>query len=151
MDDVEEFRSRVEAAVADGDLAVTTLLLAPVIEEHGAARVAAALAALLREAEAGRPRAASGVTPAPDRATRPAWTKIFVNIGKKDGAGPGDLVGAITGETGAVAAQIGRIDVRPTFTLIDVDSLVVDDVIRGLSGSRIKGRDVRARRDRGRP
>ncbi len=170
MDDVAAFRTRVAAALEQQDLAAGALLLAPLIQEHGAARVAAALAGLLRTADRPAPAtgaretapgdAAPGDAPPGDtaaappdrsarRATRPTWTKVFVGVGKRDGAGPGDLVGAITGETSVAGGQIGRIDIRQNFTLVDVDSLAADAVVRGLDGSRIKGRQVVARLDRG--
>ena len=165
MDDVAAFRARVADALEQQDLAAGTLLLAPLIQEHGAARVAAALAGLLRAADrpapaAGARETAPGDAPPGDtaaappdrsarRATRPTWTKVFVGVGKRDGAGPGDLVGAITGETSVAGGQIGRIDIRQNFTLVDVDSLAADAVVRGLDGSRIKGRQVVARLDRG--
>lgn len=172
MDDVAAFRARVSTALEEQDLASGALLLAPLLEEHGSARVAAALAGLLRAADrpvpagggaasghaapADRPpgdRTTGGTADAPTdasarRATRPTWTKVFVGVGKRDGAGPGDLVGAITGETSAAGGQIGRIDIRQNFTLVDIDSLIADAVVRGLDGSRIKGRQVVARLDR---
>lgn len=170
MDDVAAFRARVSDALEQQDLASGALLLAPLLEEHGAARVAAALAGLLRAADRSAPpvgeaapgQSARGDAPPRDaaaaptdasarRATRPTWTKVFVGVGKRDGAGPGDLVGAITGETSAAGGQIGRIDIRQNFTLVDIDSLVADAVVRGLDGSRIKGRQVVARLDRGAP
>jgi len=96
-----------------------------------------------------RPEAAA-TDSAAKRVTRPTWTRVFVGVGKRDGAAPGDLLGAITGETAVAGGQIGRIDIRQGYTLVDVDSLVVDDVVRGLDGSRIKGRQVVARLDRDR-
>lgn len=168
MDDVAAFRARVSAALEEQDLASGALLLAPLLQEHGSARVAAALAGLLRAADRPVPagggaasghaapaeRTPGGTADAPTdasarRATRPTWTKVFVGVGKRDGAGPGDLVGAITGETSAAGGQIGRIDIRQNFTLVDIDSLIADAVVRGLDGSRIKGRQVVARLDRG--
>ncbi|MDE2663199.1 MAG: DbpA RNA binding domain-containing protein [Gemmatimonadota bacterium] len=163
MDDVAAFRARVADALEQQDLASGALLLAPLIREHGAARVAAALAGLLRAADrpaTGAREAAPADAPPGDaatappdrsarRATRPTWTKVFVGVGKRDGAGPGDLVGAITGETSVAGGQIGRIDIRQNFTLVDIDSLAADAVVRGLDGSRIKGRQVVARLDRG--
>ncbi len=168
LDDVAAFRARVSAALEEQDLASGALLLAPLLEEHGAPRVAAAVAGLLRAADRSAPpageaapgQAARSDAPTRDaagaptdasarRATRPTWTKVFVGVGKRDGAGPGDLVGAITGETSAAGGQIGRIDIRQNFTLVDIDSLVADAVVRSLDGSRIKGRQVVARLDRG--
>jgi ATP-dependent RNA helicase DeaD len=73
---------------------------------------------------------------------------VWVNVGRQDGAAPGDFVGAITGETGAAGAQIGKIDIRQKFSLIDIDSMIVDTVIQSMTGKQIKGRDVVARLDR---
>ncbi|MEE8446332.1 MAG: DbpA RNA binding domain-containing protein, partial [Gemmatimonadota bacterium] len=118
----------------------------PLLEEHPAAIVAGALASLLRERPTGEP--APAAKDAPKETVLPAWTRIFLGVGRKDGAGPSDIVGAITGETGAAGGQIGLIEVRPSFTLVDVDAEIADRVIERLRGVRIKGREVTARRDR---
>lgn len=158
LDEVSGFRSLIEEAVDRLDLASAMLLIEPLVERHGFHAVAAALAALLRETgrlpaspETAAPAPGAGPRPGADakRATRPTWTRVFVNIGKQDGVSPGDLVGAITGETSAAGAQIGKIDIKPRFSLIDIDSMIVDDVVRALGRARIKGRDVTARLDRG--
>ena len=86
-----------------------------------------------------------GPTP---RGARTAWTKLYFGIGRKDDIKPGDLVGAITGETGIVGGQIGKIDIRGGFSLVEVDSQVVDDVLRRLQGVTIRGQDVPVRPDR---
>ncbi|MEJ2482455.1 MAG: DbpA RNA binding domain-containing protein, partial [Gemmatimonadota bacterium] len=87
----------------------------------------------------------AGATP---RGARSAWTKLYFGIGRKDDIKPGDLVGAITGEAGIVGGQIGKIDIRGGFSLVEVDSQVVDDVLRRLQGVTIRGRDVPVRPDR---
>jgi ATP-dependent RNA helicase DeaD len=58
------------------------------------------------------------------------------------------LVGAITGETGVVGGQIGKIDIRGGFSLVDVDAQVLEQVVEGLDGVVIKGRTVAVRPDR---
>lgn len=154
---LRRFRDELRSEIESGDLGGPLLLLEPLIEEFGAEAVAGALASLLRR----RPSPAvdasdvgDGATTAPEasveRVMRRAWTRVFVGVGKRDGAGPGDLVGAITGETDTRGAQIGRIEVRGSYSLVEVDSQVADEVVRKLSGIRIKGRDVTARLDRDR-
>lgn len=175
QEELASFRNRVEARVRRADLAVELLLLEPLLEELGDAPVTAALASLLRESlrdapAAERPEMPAGTRPpgrtavrtpedrsgrrpprAPrrerreERGVRPAWTRIWVSVGERDGAGPGDLVGAITGETPAVGAQIGKIEVRTSYSLVDLDSQVVDEVLTRLEGAQIKGRDVHVR------
>lgn len=81
-------------------------------------------------------------------ADRSAWTRLYISAGKRDGVGPGDLVGAITGETGAEGGQIGRIEVRESYSLVDVDRSVAGRVMEELTGVRIRGREVVARPDR---
>jgi ATP-dependent RNA helicase DeaD len=156
-DELHRFRAEVRSEIDSGDLGGPLLILEPLIEELGAEAVAGALASLLRRrpASAGDAgEAADAGMRAPDanveRVMRRAWTRVFVGVGKRDGAGPGDLVGAITGETGTQGAQIGRIEVRGSYSLVEVDSQVADEVVRRLRGIRIKGRDVTARLDRDR-
>jgi ATP-dependent RNA helicase DeaD len=143
---VERFREAVRSRLAENDVSAELLLLEPLLEEHPAAIVAGALASLLRERPTGKP--APAAKDAPKETVLPAWTRIFLGVGRKDGAGPSDIVGAITGETGAAGGQIGLIEVRPSFTLVDVDAEIADRVIERLRGVRIKGREVTARRDR---
>lgn len=76
------------------------------------------------------------------------WTRLFVKVGEQDGVGPGDLVGAITGESDAVGGQIGKIDIRETYSLVEIEPDVADHVIRELDGSTIRGRQAEVRRDR---
>lgn len=155
----EQIRERLEGGGDDAEL----LVLEPLLEEFGAERVAAALSGLLRRGRDERPQlrpwpdmeAASGLGPpgapalAPERGVRPAWTRLWIGVGKRDGVRPADLVGAITGETGIVGGQIGKIEIRTGYSLVDVDSQVVERVIRGLSGKVIRGREATVRLDRG--
>ncbi|MDP2498722.1 MAG: DbpA RNA binding domain-containing protein [Candidatus Palauibacterales bacterium] len=124
-------------------------------EPSGGAERAGKPAAGGRERQRRRPRGERG---RPDRkkararSAKPqkegAWTSLFIKVGEEDGVGPGDLVGAITGETDAVGSQIGKIDIRETYSLVQVDPDVADHVIRELSGSTIRGRKAEVRRDR---
>lgn len=98
----------------------------------------------------GRGEVRGGARRGPDRKKTPAppWTRLFVPVGERDGVRPGDLVGAITGETDAVGGQIGKIEIRDSYSLVDVESGIAEDVIRDLSGATIRGRRVEVRRDR---
>lgn len=154
-DELLRFRTEVRSAIETSDLGGALMLLEPLIEEFGAEVVAGGLASLLRSRLAPAADASDAGNAGPmaldtdvERALRRAWTRVFVGVGKRDGAGPGDLVGAITGETDARGAQIGRIEVRGSYSLVEVDSQVADEVVRKLRGTRIKGRDVIARLDR---
>lgn len=160
LDRVSRFRSRIRSEIVRHDESADMLLLEPLLEEFGAVRVAAALSSLLRERGESdaivRPWAdveASSVHHAapdaqPQKAVRKAWSRVYVGAGRRDDVRPGDLVGAITGESSAVGGQIGKIEIRGSFSLIDIDSQIVDEVIQALDGTSIKGRQAAVRLDR---
>src|SRR2546428_13817412 len=79
---------------------------------------------------------------------RPGRVKILVNIGKKDNVGPKDLVGALIREVGLDKSAIGKIEVRETFSVVEVAAGAVERALRGLTGVTIRGRRVQARLDR---
>jgi ATP-dependent RNA helicase DeaD len=75
------------------------------------------------------------------------WTRVFVGGGRKMGMRPGDLVGAITGETGLPGSAIGAIQITDAFALVEVPESEADDVVRALRGATIKGRKLAVRRE----
>lgn len=68
--------------------------------------------------------------------------RLFINIGKKDKAGPGDLVGAIAGESGISGKEIGEIDMFDKFSFVNVPGKYAEKIINKLSGRTIKKRKV---------
>jgi len=75
--------------------------------------------------------------------------KVFVNVGKKERAGPKDLVGALIKEVGLEKGQIGRIDMRESFALVEVAPAAAETVVRRMTGVTIKGKRVAAKKDQG--
>ena len=171
LDPVRLYRTRIRDAAESTDLMSELLILEPLFEELGSVRVAAALSELLRtrgEGDTDQPPVrtwpdieAASLGPGGKAArkrrrekdevplgARPAWTRLYFGVGRRDEARPGDIVGAITGETGIAGAQIGKIEIMGSFSLVDVDSQVADRVIRSLDGVTIRGRTVPVRHDR---
>lgn len=68
--------------------------------------------------------------------------RLFVNVGKMDRVSPGDLVGAFTGEANIDSNQIGMIEIYDKYSFVEVSDNSVNDVMDGMSNSRIKGRKV---------
>jgi len=138
-DRIDTLGAEIERLVADGAVDAELALLSPLFERFDPAEVAAALLALRRQtSDVSQP----AVTPAP------TWTRVFVNVGKKDRVAAKDLVGALIREVGLEKNHIGRIDVRDTFTLLEVAPAVAEKVVRGFTGVTIKGRRAQARLDR---
>jgi ATP-dependent RNA helicase DeaD len=73
-----------------------------------------------------------------------------VGAGKKDGVTPNDLVAVLTKELKVNREKIGRIELRDSFSLIEIPSAEAEQVARGLNGATIRRRRVTARVDRGR-
>jgi ATP-dependent RNA helicase DeaD len=136
-----KLRASIEEAIESGDVEAYQLLLEPLFRKHGASAVAAAAVALLRSR---KPAATEPARTTESGAAAPAaFVRLFISVGKKDNVRPGDLVGAITGEAQIQADQVGRIDLRDTFSLVEVEGSVAEKVIRGLNGTSIRGRAAR--------
>ena len=140
-DRAEELRERV-ARVLENGVDQELALLDPLFERFDPAEVAAALLALQRETGSAMRDA---VIAGPSEGAR---VKVFVGLGKKDRASAKDLVGALIREAGVPKDDIGRIDVRETFSLVEVAAGAADRAVRGLTGVTIRGRRVIARLDR---
>ncbi|HZI76713.1 MAG TPA: DbpA RNA binding domain-containing protein, partial [Gemmatimonadales bacterium] len=134
-------RSRIGQAIAAGGLEHSVATLAPLFERHDPVSVAAALFKLWT----GSPE--SSATPVRQEST---VSRIYVGAGKKDGVTPNDLVAVLTKELKVNREKIGRIELRDSFSLIEIPTAEADQVARGLNGATIRRRRVTARVDRGR-
>ncbi|MDP5181032.1 DEAD/DEAH box helicase [Blastococcus sp. BMG 814] len=94
-----------------------------------------------RDERPGRPAGRPGGGPA---------ARLFVGVGRDAGIRPGDLVGAITGETGLTGRDVGSIEIHQRFALVEVPEAAADEVVQALRATMIKGRKAQVRRDRGR-
>jgi ATP-dependent RNA helicase DeaD len=83
-----------------------------------------------------------------DRSIGVDSTRLYFPIGRSAQVRPGDLVGAITGETGLAGKQIGSIEIADKFSLVEVPEKSADDIIRAMKKTTIKGRKVVPRRER---
>jgi ATP-dependent RNA helicase DeaD len=133
----------VAARLAQGDVDAELALLAPLFEKFDAAEVAGALLAVTRDAAPGAPREAA-VAPAGPQ----GWMKVFVNVGAKDRAAAKDLVGALIKEVGLEKTDIGRIEVKESFSLVDIAAASAERAVARLTGLTIRGRRVNAKLDR---
>jgi ATP-dependent RNA helicase DeaD len=146
----------LQRALKEEDLGPYFLALEPLFQDHTPGEVAAAAVALLRKKQSSaKPGPGDATSFQGDvKATGPApktWVRLFVGVGEKEEIGPGDLLGAIAGEAGVEGSQVGKIEIRETFSLVEVIAEVADRVIRGLNGTTIRGRSVRCDYDRGGP
>ncbi|MEW6867747.1 DEAD/DEAH box helicase [Trueperella pyogenes] len=76
-------------------------------------------------------------------------TMYRVEVGRKDGVSPGAIVGALTNEGGLNGSQLGRIDIYPTFSLVQISQEIDRDTQRRIAKARVSGRDLRISKDTG--
>jgi ATP-dependent RNA helicase DeaD len=74
--------------------------------------------------------------------------RLFIGAGRDAGIRPGDLVGAITGETELGGRDIGSIEIHQKFALVEVPESAAEGVVQALRATMIKGRKATVRRDR---
>ena len=74
--------------------------------------------------------------------------RLFVGAGRRAGVRPGDLVGAITGESGIEGRSIGAIEINDAFSLVEVPADRADDIVVALRGTKNRGLKPPIRRER---
>ncbi len=146
-DALRRLKKRLRAQLDGEDLIPFLLLAERLGEEFDPMQVAAAALAIAYEPASATPTPSGATTTLPEKAA--SWVKLFFSIGSRDEVGPGDLLGAITGETGVSGSQVGRIDIHDSYTVVDVDSTQAERVMRSVNGTTIRGRSVRVDFDRG--
>lgn len=67
--------------------------------------------------------------------------KLFFNLGRKDNMKVKDFVGSIAANCGIQGADIGKINILDKFSFVEVPGEFAEDVIKGMKGKQIKGRD----------
>lgn len=80
-------------------------------------------------------------------AHRSNLVRIYIGAGRKHNLRPTDLVGAIANEAGIPGREIGAIEIADKFSLVELPEERVDQVIRALRASSIKGKKLTVRRD----
>jgi ATP-dependent RNA helicase DeaD len=146
-DSAAQRRNAITRGIDDGRLEQALLTLAPLFERYDATAVAAAVYDLWVEAG----RAPSEPVPAgltPD--TVHATAKVFVGVGKSDGATPNDLVAVLTREVRVAREKIGRIELRDAYALVELPAQEAERIATALNGATIRRKRVVARIDRGR-
>ena len=68
--------------------------------------------------------------------------RLFINIGKKQRVRPGDILGAIAGESGMDGKLIGTIDMYDKYTFVEVPREYAREVLNAMKNVKIKGKAV---------
>ncbi|MBL8350846.1 MAG: ATP-dependent RNA helicase DbpA [Burkholderiaceae bacterium] len=85
------------------------------------------------------------LTPAAQGPLRAPMVTLQILGGRKAKIRPGDVLGALTGEGGLAAAQIGRIAINEFSTYVAVAREIAAKALRALDQGKVKGKRVKAR------
>lgn len=70
--------------------------------------------------------------------------KIFISRGKRDGLDSGEVIRMMKKYTNVPAKEIGRINIMPNFSFIEIPQNMIKDAIESLNGKRINGKTIKA-------
>ena len=68
--------------------------------------------------------------------------RLFINIGKAQRVTPGDILGAVAGESGIPGRLVGSIDMYDKYTFVEVPQDCAEEVLECMKNARIKGKSI---------
>jgi ATP-dependent RNA helicase DeaD len=148
-DDLERFRVVIESLTSEFDIETVALAAVKLAHEAAGGDVDEQEIPTPRETVRERPEGRDGKRP--ERRGAPAGAgvaRLFIGLGRRAGLRPQDLVGAIAGETGLSARDIGAIQITDRFSLVEVPEPAAEMVIEAISQTTIRGRKPTVRRER---
>jgi ATP-dependent RNA helicase DeaD len=77
-----------------------------------------------------------------DTGAEAGMVRLFINLGKNQRVRPGDILGAIAGETGMPGKLIGSIDMYDKYTFVEVPREYASEVIQVMKTAKIKGKSI---------
>ena len=138
----EKIFDRLDSYIEDQDLKRYINMIENFVNEkdYTAMDVAAAfLAEMLGQAEM---RGQQDREDFGDTGAEEGMVRLFINIGKKQGIRPGDILGAIAGESGIPGNLVGSIDLYDKYTFVEVPREVAADVLDAMKNAKIKGKAI---------
>ena len=70
--------------------------------------------------------------------------KIFINKGKRDGLDSRDIIRLLGKHTDIKPSDIGRINIMPNFSFVEIPKNMIKDAIRDIDGKNLKGKSIKA-------
>ena len=142
------FKERILKTLKEEELDLYLSLVEELVNESGCdlAEIAAAAARL---AAGDKPLEVATLEPEPQQQrggyNDDGMVRLFIDVGRNHRVGPSDIVGAIANEANVPGKAIGAIDINDRFTLVDVPSEYVEQVLKGMSRTRIRSQKASVR------
>ncbi|MEX2578793.1 MAG: DEAD/DEAH box helicase [Verrucomicrobiales bacterium] len=86
-----------------------------------------------------------------DSGTEQGMTSLFLSLGKRNRINPGDIVGMLHNECHLEPGSVGRIQLFPNFSLVEVRESSANQAIEESKGAKLRGQTFTLAPDRGRP
>ena len=77
-----------------------------------------------------------------DHAPEAGYTRIFITLGKVDGFYAREIIGLVNRRCEGPKVEMGRIDLRPTFSFFEVPEAEAERVLGAMQGLTVKGRRI---------
>jgi ATP-dependent RNA helicase DeaD len=151
---VNKFTEAITQALGDSQIGVFRELVTAYEQEHDvpAADIAAAIAVLAQD---GEPLLLDEM-PEPKPQKREARSSegmatYRIAVGRQQRVEPRMIVGALANEGGLKRSDFGRIEIKSTFSLVELPAELSAETLRNLRDTRISGELIDLKPDRGRP
>ena len=142
---LEMIKDSIQQSLAEGGLEPYLLAIEDLAADGDVAQVAAAALRLALERDGSASRTTVSVLSG-DAAlgVETGMQRLFIDIGRKQGIRPGDIVGAITSEAGVRGNAIGAIDMYDNFTFVEVAQDAAEVILEALQTTTLKGKEFTA-------
>ncbi len=75
---------------------------------------------------------------------RTRFTRLFLNVGKKEDLTPKRLIGILNNALDSNEVKLGKIEILNSFSFLEVESGFAEEVVQAISSRKIKGRPISA-------
>ena len=142
---VEMFKEQILRVVEQEKLDLYVSLVQELAEEsgHDLAEIAAAAARLAR---GDKPLVvARDAEPVVEAPPEDGMVRLFMDVGRKNGLRPTDIVGAIANEAGIPGRSIGAIDIYDHYAFVEIPAEYQDQVLQAMTRTRIRNQRANLR------
>lgn len=140
---IDNVLEEVEQIIGEHDLTVMLNAIEGKVNESDYTAMDIAAAFLKMHVDINRPEVDAAPMDFGDTgAEEPGMVRLFINIGKKQKAKPGDILGAIANESGIAGSVVGSIDMYDKYTFVEVPREHARDVLNAMKNVKIKGKVV---------
>ncbi len=146
-DPLKKIRKHITHQITSTDLAPYYAILEPLLESYDPVELSAASLSLASLPPNNEETVNKGESLAASH-DKNDWTRLFVSLGEIEGVTASTLLGALAGESGVDGDAFGKIEIRETFSLVEVRTTEAKKVIKTVNGTTIRGRSTRVDYDR---